>query len=127
MDVEDACAFGGEHPLVSVSGEEVDAHGLNIDGENAYGLDGIDAEVPPYFVGGVADGFEVDAEAGGILDVGDGNESGSVGDGVTDILDVDSAIRLLGDFGEGDAQALEVLPGVAVGGVFDVGDDDVVA
>ena len=40
---------------------------------------------------------------------------------------VDATVRTLADIDQVDPEALEILPRVAVGGIFDVRDDDVVA
>jgi len=118
---------------VAVGGEEVYVHIGDVYGEDAEGLDGIDAEENVVFGAELADAGEVVALAAGEFDVREGHETRArLGGGGENFFDGD----VPGVFGAGlfldhdkfnPPAAGDFHPGVDVGGVFDIGGDDAVA
>ena len=128
-DVERAGAEGSEESLVSREGEEVGVHGVDIDGEVADGLGGVDEERDGHVAADGADavdGLEGAGDIGGV----DGGDEACVGlDGGVDGGGVDEAgVRIGRDACEGDE--LRELVGEGVDGAEDgvvlhIGDDGV--
>lgn len=90
-DDEGAGAEGAEESLVSWDGEEIDVHGLDIDGDVSDGLCAIDDEGDGHVSADAADlGDGLDG-AGDVAGVEDGDEAGLGSDGAADIFGVDDA------------------------------------
>lgn len=148
VDVEAADSFGAAPPFVAGEGVEVDVEGLEIDGEEADGLGGIDegeagvgwVEVGAVaLVGGVG---ELAATEGS--DVGEGQDLAVVPEDVAEDDEAGGGAELGGEVGEGvglavgvefvpvaagdlDVEAaLEFLDGGDDAGVFAVAEDEVV-
>lgn len=128
-DVEGAGAEWAEESFVSGEGEEVDVHGLDVDGHVADGLGGVDEEWDGHVA---ADGADVGDGLEGAGDVGavdDGDDFGVGSDGVSDAIGVDEAGVVVGfDAGVLDGAwelVGEGLDGAEHGVVLHGGDDGV--
>jgi len=124
--VEDAGPLGSAEPFVAVGGEEVDLHGLHVDGQDPERLYGIDAEEHAFGAAGVAEGGQVGSKAAGELDGGDGDESGVGVDRVDELLEGYASV-VFGHRFELHAAWCEIHPGVDVGRELGGRGDDVVA
>ena len=111
---------------------EVDVVGEDVDGDLAYGLDGVGVEEDALLVAELADLADGLDDADFVVGVHDGDEDGLVGafgdDGALEVFDVDEAVGHDGQIGDAVAGLLEALAGVEDGLVLgDLGDDVVAA
>jgi hypothetical protein len=72
--VQQAGTLGAEEPLVAVGGGEVDAPGVEVGGEDAEALDGVDAEEGAHVPARPAEGRQVGTPARAVLDPAGGHE-----------------------------------------------------
>jgi hypothetical protein len=124
-DVENAGGTGAEQPLMGVGGEEIDR--LDVHGEGAEGLDGVETEPDASFTEGASEGGVVEAPTGEVVCGGEGDEAGAGVDLIEDVGDLDLAEG--GGLEASDFDAARGLghPRVDVGGVIVVVDEDVIA
>ena len=111
--------------LVGAQREEVHAKGLDVDGQLAGHLDGV--RVAQHALAAANRGHLLDGEQDPGLVVGVHHRNdGRVGpDGLFENVQVQRAVGLDGQVGDVVAVLLEVLPELDVGGVLDLGGDDV--
>jgi hypothetical protein len=104
-DVEGADALGAVE-LVAGDGEEVDVHGVDVDGDLADGLGGIGVEEDLALAAHAADLGEGLNDADLVVDGHDGDEDGLGAHGGLEIVEGDEAIALDGEVGDVEALLL---------------------
>src|ERR1700678_1528294 len=126
-NVERADALGTVE-FVGGKREDVDVHGVHVDGDLAQSLHAVGVEDYAFFVAELADfGYRLD---GADLVVGkhDGDQDGLVVNGPTQVFHVDEAVGLYRQIGDAVAVFFKALAGVEDGLVLgDLGDDMVAA
>ena len=98
-DVEQARAQGAQEGLVARGGEEIDVVGLQVDGDVACGLCGVDEERDVVLARDGADFADRLDGAGDVAGVGDGDQFCIGADGAADFLGIDEACAIDGDAG----------------------------
>ncbi|MNX97399.1 hypothetical protein D3C86_1297620 [compost metagenome] len=125
-DVEGADPLGAVE-LVPRHGEEIDLHGVDVDGHLARALGGVHVQQHALGAGDFADGREVLDRADLVVGVQDAHEDGVGADGRLEGREVDQAEAIDVQVGDLVAQALQVGAGVEGRLVLDLGGDEVLA
>ena len=111
--------------LVGAEGQEIDTERLHLDGEFAGDLNGVGVGKDALAATDGGDFLDGEHDAGLVVGVHDRDDGGVGSDGLFEDVEVEGAIGLDGEIGDFEALFFEVFAEVDVGGVLDLGGDDV--
>ena len=127
-DVEGAGAGRAQQRFVAGKGEQIDAHGLHVDGHDAGRLGGIHQEQQIVVAGDPADFGDRLHGAENVAGVGQGDEPRLRRDGLADVVGIDGAAAVGLDAGQANlAGQLHRPQRPADAVVLQIGGDDVIA
>ena len=124
FDEERTDTLGGVE-LVAGEREQIELKRFHVDGNFSGGLHGVGVEIDVGFRGDAANLRERLDGAEFVVGVHDGDEHGFRANGLAQVVEINEAVAIHGEIGDGDTLFFESLAGIEDGFVFDGGGDDV--